>query len=31
MDHVRRRLSLSSNKVSNMRLDGAMGILYQYK
>jgi hypothetical protein len=29
MDHVRRRLSSSSNNVSNMRLDGAMGIPLQ--
>jgi hypothetical protein len=29
MDHVRRRLSSYSNNVSNMRLDGAMGISLQ--
>ena len=29
MDHVRRRLSSSRNNVSNMRLDGAMGIPLQ--
>jgi hypothetical protein len=29
MDHVRRRLSSSSNNVSNMRLDGALGIPLQ--
>jgi hypothetical protein len=26
MDHVKRRLSSSSNNVSNMHLDGVMGI-----
>jgi hypothetical protein len=29
MNHVRRRLSSSINNVSNMRLDGAMGIPLQ--
>jgi hypothetical protein len=31
MDHVRRRPSSSTNNVSNMRVDGAMGYLYKYK
>ncbi len=29
MNHVRRRLSLSSNNVSNMRLEGVIGIPLQ--